>query len=146
MSGEVTRKASSGAAGAPRKRAEQGPVVKAYLVAYNVASMAGWAYVILQIVQYFARHSDVAGAVFNQTAADNLFNDIQGPLKLVQTAAFLEVLHASFGLVRAPVVTTAIQGASKFVPSRRAARPGLRGETAPQLTAGERSLLAHLAN
>lgn len=123
MSAEVTRKASSGA-GAARKRAEQGPVVKAYLVAYNVASMLGWAYVIAQIVQYFVRRSsDIVGAVFNQTADDNLFNDIQGSLKLVQTAAFLEVLHSLFGLVRSPVATTAIQGA--FVSDRQPPMPKL---------------------
>jgi hypothetical protein len=32
------------------------------------------------------------------------------PLKIVQTAAVLEVFHAAFGFVRSPVFVTFVQG------------------------------------
>lgn len=32
------------------------------------------------------------------------------PLKIVQTTALLEILHSMLGLVRSPVMTTALQG------------------------------------
>eukprot|EP00951_Prasinocladus_malaysianus_P037525 scaffold403922_cov50-Prasinocladus_malaysianus.AAC.1 len=36
------------------------------------------------------------------------------PLKIVQTAALLEVVHSAVGLVRSPVLITAMQVASRI--------------------------------
>ena len=72
----------------------------AYLALYNFASMAGWAYVLMLITGHFNR-----GGI-----AETLYDSIEGPLKVVQTTALLEILHSILGLVRSPVSTTAIQG------------------------------------
>jgi very-long-chain (3R)-3-hydroxyacyl-CoA dehydratase len=80
---------------------------KLYLAAYNAASIAGWAYVILQIVQHFIAHRENPAA-----AIPTLYKHIEQPLKIVQTAAVLEIFHAMFGLVRAALFTTIVQGMS----------------------------------
>lgn len=76
-------------------------LAKPYLVLYNGASMAAWAYVLALAGQHFNAGGKPEG----------LYGAIEEPLKLVQTAALLEVLHSAVGLVRSPVATTAIQGA-----------------------------------
>ena len=41
---------------------------------------------------------------------DSLWEEVEIPLKIVQTAAVLEVFHAMFGLVKSPWVVALIQG------------------------------------
>ena len=72
----------------------------AYLVAYNVACQLGWFYVLALTAQHFA-----SGGL-----ASDLWSAIEVPLKIVQTAAILEIVHAALGIVRSPVATTALQG------------------------------------
>jgi hypothetical protein len=40
---------------------------------------------------------------------------VESPLTIVQSAAALEVLHALVGVVRSPVLTTALQVASRLL-------------------------------
>jgi hypothetical protein len=41
---------------------------------------------------------------------DILWNEIEWPLKIVQSAAIMEVLHAMIGIVKSPFRTTFLQG------------------------------------
>ena len=43
---------------------------------------------------------------------DSLYAVVEQPLKVVQTVALLEILHSALGIVRSPVFTTVLQGAS----------------------------------
>lgn len=70
-----------------------------YLVAYNLAAMCGWAYVIAIVVQC---------ALESATPAQ-LWARVAVPLQVAQTMAILEIVHAASGLVRSPVATTFLQ-------------------------------------
>ncbi|KAI8968986.1 Ptplb-like protein [Mycotypha africana] len=87
----------------PRERSTLGPL-KLYLLAYNMASLSGWAYVLalalLQIVQ-----SGTYVHVFDKTWP---------VLLIVQTTALLEIVHVLLGWVRAPLMTTVMQVFSRI--------------------------------
>lgn len=79
--------------------------VKAYLVVYNLASAAGWAYVLyICFVAYYAGNS-----------ATELWEKLNGPLTIVQTGALMEVVHALIGVVPSPVFTVAMQVSSRIL-------------------------------
>ena len=75
-----------------------------YLVLFNVASCLGWAYVLGQTLQQLYADKDLA------TTSAGLWDLIGEPLKIVQTMAIMEVVHALIGLVRSPVGSTFMQG------------------------------------
>ena len=81
------------------------PLVRYYLLAYNFASCLLWSYVWLLIVHHLltAPHP-----------VQTLYAHIHRPLQLVQSLAALEVVHSLLGLVRSPVLTTAIQVSSRL--------------------------------
>ena len=58
-----------------------GALKTAYLVAYNTASAAGWAYLLVLVAQHFQSGGSI----------DTLYAAIEQPLKAVQSAALLEV-------------------------------------------------------
>eukprot|EP00499_Haloplacidia_sp_CaronLabIsolate_P006158 CAMPEP_0196781344 /NCGR_PEP_ID=MMETSP1104-20130614/9570_1 /TAXON_ID=33652 /ORGANISM="Cafeteria sp., Strain Caron Lab Isolate" /LENGTH=215 /DNA_ID=CAMNT_0042151573 /DNA_START=18 /DNA_END=665 /DNA_ORIENTATION=+ len=64
-------------------------MIKPYLLAYNLASLGGWIYVLALCVMH------IAGGM-----TGSLWAQVELPLKIVQTAAALEIVHAVFGLVR----------------------------------------------
>lgn len=80
-------------------------VVKLYLVAYNFASAAGWAYVL-----YLCYLGYNAGA-----SAGELWGTINVPLTYVQTAALMEVVHSLIGVVPSPVFTVFLQVLSRIL-------------------------------
>jgi len=86
-----------------------GALLKAYLVAYNAASMLGWAALIAVMVSHFLEAQDAS------TAYRTLYLRVQQHLKIVQTAALLEVVHALLRMVRSPVFTTGMQVASRLL-------------------------------
>jgi hypothetical protein len=75
-----------------------------YLLAYNLASAVGWAYILFIVATALQAGDDAA----------TLYDKVELALKVVQSAAALEVLHAVVGLVRSPVATTALQVASRL--------------------------------
>ncbi|KAG9411662.1 Very-long-chain (3R)-3-hydroxyacyl-CoA dehydratase PASTICCINO 2 [Aphanomyces cochlioides] len=79
-----------------------------YLTLYNLACCAGWAYVLGLTFQTVNqdRNIDVSTA--------KLWDIVEIPLKIVQTAAFMEILHAMFGIVRSPVFSTVLQVSSRL--------------------------------
>eukprot|EP01035_Chromulina_nebulosa_P039453 gene39453-53343_t len=70
----------------------------AYLFLYNLASCLGWLYVLYICVIHIANNS-----------IDSLWSDVEIPLKVVQTAAVIEIFHSIVGLVKSPWVTTFMQ-------------------------------------
>lgn len=73
-------------AGKPKKGGN--PVITAYTVLYNSVLAVGWAYVLyLAVVELLA----------NNYKWDNVYARVAEPLKIFQTAAVLEVLHAILG-------------------------------------------------
>lgn len=75
-----------------------------YLVLYNGTLSLGWAYVL-----YLTLGTSLKGG-----GGENIFQAVGTPLKVVQTAAVLEVVHSLTGVVRSPVFTTAIQVVSRI--------------------------------
>jgi len=88
------------------KSSAAGPsaLTKGYLILYNLFNAAAWGFVLFKIAQHF-----IEGRPY-----DKLYPVIAQPLYIAQTAAVMEILHSLFGLVRSPVVTTAMQVASRL--------------------------------
>lgn len=76
--------------------------VKLYLVLYNASCILGWGLVDYYIINHFLANG------FDHP--ERLWPLVEMPLKIVQTAAVLEVFHAAFGFVRSPVFVTFVQG------------------------------------
>lgn len=85
-----------------------------YLVLYNSFALLGWAYLwYLQVSFYVTGYGSETDAIrYRKT---DFWKTVEIPLKIVQTSALLEILHSALRLVRSPVMTTAIQGASPCV-------------------------------
>jgi very-long-chain (3R)-3-hydroxyacyl-CoA dehydratase len=73
-----------------------------YLLAYNAASLLLWSYLILYTLS-------VLPAAYSQSKLHTLYGSLLPLLTATQTAALLEILHATFGLVRASPLATALQ-------------------------------------
>ncbi|KAI5478399.1 protein tyrosine phosphatase [Pseudohyphozyma bogoriensis] len=99
--------------------------VSVYLVAYNVASAAAWAYVLARLVAHLASDTElwsIKGALGIQGWWDKLLArastgsaDFGTLTKWVQTAAVLEVVHSALGLVRSGFGTTLAQVFSRIL-------------------------------
>jgi very-long-chain (3R)-3-hydroxyacyl-CoA dehydratase len=75
-------------------------------VVFTVASAAGWALILrIALVSYFV----------DNASPSEFYARVESPLTIVQSAAALEVLHALVGVVRSPVLTTALQVASRLL-------------------------------
>lgn len=81
-----------------------GAARRAYMFLYNATLCVGWAYVLYLTVKADADRKD----------KQRMWQEVELPLKVVQTAAVMEVLHSMVGLVRSPVSITAIQVASRL--------------------------------
>eukprot|EP00550_Attheya_septentrionalis_P012864 CAMPEP_0198301456 /NCGR_PEP_ID=MMETSP1449-20131203/51650_1 /TAXON_ID=420275 /ORGANISM="Attheya septentrionalis, Strain CCMP2084" /LENGTH=752 /DNA_ID=CAMNT_0044003539 /DNA_START=26 /DNA_END=2284 /DNA_ORIENTATION=+ len=83
----------------------------AYLIAYNAACCGGWAYVLsLALPSVIGSASSPLEALSQVYAVPNLAL----VLNIVQSAALMEIVHAAVGLVRSPLVVTAMQVASRI--------------------------------
>ncbi|KAG2443040.1 hypothetical protein HYH02_009455 [Chlamydomonas schloesseri] len=76
-----------------------------YLLLYNAALVLGWGYCLYLTIDTML--------VKKGTTAD-LWQVVEMPLKVSQTAALLEVVHSAIGLVRSPVMITAMQVSSRI--------------------------------
>lgn len=81
----------------------QSQVRSVYLLIFNLTVVLGWSWVLYQSVVTRSKGGDLW----------QVWQAVEAPLKLTQTAALLEVLHSLLGVVRAPVTTTAMQVASR---------------------------------
>lgn len=78
----------------------------AYLVAYNLGCMVGWAYALF-----------LAAGSLSRTRGDltAVWADASAPAEIVQWAMLLEIVHALTGAVRSPVFTVFLQVMSRIV-------------------------------
>lgn len=76
-----------------------------YLLAYNAALTAGWGYVL------FLTYKVV---LLEHGGTEDVWKAVELPLKVSQTAAIMEVIHAAAGVVKSPVAITAMQVASRL--------------------------------
>ncbi|KAF2633052.1 protein tyrosine phosphatase [Macroventuria anomochaeta] len=108
-------------------RAASSPVKNTYLLAYNAVSAALWASVLYKSVTIGAHEiqsARKAGSFFGRNdlqsaaaglASGKVFGELEEYTRLVQSLAGLEVLHSLVGIVRAPLLTTLMQVASRFL-------------------------------
>ncbi|KAL5014814.1 hypothetical protein ScPMuIL_009084 [Solemya velum] len=89
---------------APEKK-EMNPVIISYLTAYNVAQMLGWTAIMLGMVNH----------LLNMQTNVKLYSDVAPLLNIFQTAAFLEIIHSVFGLVKSSVFMTTFQVFSRIL-------------------------------
>ena len=94
---------------------------KAYLIAYNVSQFCGWTYLMYRLMPYLTLQAKTTlsfPGTGNETSqiplfpANNpasLYAELGDHVKLVQTAAILEVVHAAIGIVRSNPMTCAVQ-------------------------------------
>lgn len=110
------------------------PLTKYYLIAYNVASCLGWGLVLYATLAHLftAPTPSKLKRIFSSTPKPPQWlpaalhplvqrartaygpGDVGSVVRLVQTGALLEVVHVLFGMVRSPLVTTAMQVASRI--------------------------------
>ena len=81
---------------------------KAYLLAYNISQFCGWAYLMYRLLPYLSLQAKATKLIPAQNPA-SLYEELGDHLKLVQTAALLEVVHAILGLVRSNPMVVATQ-------------------------------------
>ncbi|KAK4069859.1 uncharacterized protein Triagg1_6654 [Trichoderma aggressivum f. europaeum] len=92
---------------APSKKAApaSSPVKTAYLILYNAVSAIAWASVL----------EKTASTLYAGGGPSLVYVTTGEQTKWVQTAAAMEILHSLFGVVRAPLFTTLMQVASRFL-------------------------------
>lgn len=81
-----------------KKKGVVGQLIDAYLFYYNLACCIGWAVVLKISLEHI------------QTLSfETNWGSVEAMLKIVQTAAVMEIFHAIIGFVRSPVGTTFMQ-------------------------------------
>jgi len=75
-------------------------LITAYLVLFNASLVFGWAYLLFIAIQ-------------NYSNLNQLWNNVEIPLKIFQTAAIFEVIHALVGIVPSNVLLTFFQVLSR---------------------------------
>jgi len=91
------------------KDASSSPLVTGYLLIYNSVLTIGWALILFETVKRVLSYRSPRDLV----ECYGLWNAIELPLKICQTAAFLEVFHAMFGLVRSNPFIVLVQIVSR---------------------------------
>nr|GEV82015.1 very-long-chain (3R)-3-hydroxyacyl-CoA dehydratase PASTICCINO 2 [Tanacetum cinerariifolium] len=74
-----------------------------YLTAYNWAVFAGWSQVLFLTLK-----------TLKESGYQDVYRNVEKPLLLAQSAAFLEILHGTIGLVRSPISATLPQIGSRL--------------------------------
>lgn len=85
-----------------------------YLILYNVCACVGWSVVLALALKTLALgipQDGLTESLSNVYAAEGL----AAFLTYSQTAALLEIAHAGLGLVRSPLLVTAMQVGSRIV-------------------------------
>ncbi|KAL7927924.1 hypothetical protein ACQKWADRAFT_318007 [Trichoderma austrokoningii] len=80
------------------------PVKNGYLILYNAASALAWGMVLQGTVTSLV-----------ESGPESVYLNVGEFTKWTQTAAAMEILHSLFGVVRAPLFTTLMQVASRFL-------------------------------
>ena len=85
-----------------------------YLLLYNVAACFGWSCVLALAVKYLFAGIPQYG-LWESLAKVYAAEGLATFLAYSQTAAVLEIFHAAVGLVRSPLIVTAMQVGSRIV-------------------------------
>lgn len=88
-----------------RKQSSPSQLTTMYLLMYNSILTIGWTLILFETIKRVVSYNSFRD--FWQCYG--LWNAIEVPLKICQTAAFLEVFHAMFGLVRSNPMIVFIQ-------------------------------------
>jgi len=96
-----------------------------YLIVYNLSCCAGWLLILVSALQSLVKdipQDGLKGSLANVYANGDLaiqvsssINSLGDLLLFTQSAALLEIVHAAVGLVRSPVIVTAMQVMSRIV-------------------------------
>jgi very-long-chain (3R)-3-hydroxyacyl-CoA dehydratase len=86
-----------------------------YLVAYNGLCCLGWAAVWINVVQTMAMDMCPPRHRTFLEACAGIYPYVGFALDVSQYAAVLEIVHAMLGIVRSPVLVTAMQVSSRLV-------------------------------
>ncbi|KAK9477106.1 tyrosine phosphatase-like protein [Lipomyces japonicus] len=101
---DVVTPATATATTAAASSGSKPTLTSTYLLAYNTVSAFLWAAVFLRVI-----------LILPILGAGNLAGGVANFSKWVQTGAVLEIVHAAIGIVRSPVLTTALQVASRLL-------------------------------
>ena len=88
-------------------------ISKAYLLAYNVSQFCGWTYLMYRLLPYLTLQAK-ATTFFPAKNPTSLYVELGDHVKLVQTAAVLEIVHATIGIVRSNPMVCAVQIAGRL--------------------------------
>ncbi|KAL4792094.1 tyrosine phosphatase-like protein [Aspergillus venezuelensis] len=100
---------------ASSKPAAKGPsgLTRQYLLFYNAANFFCWTILTIRTVRHLINQFVSSGSTSFDIPA--IFADTYSPLlQVTQSLALLEILHSLIRIVRAPVITTAMQVASRI--------------------------------
>ncbi|CAF0721977.1 unnamed protein product [Didymodactylos carnosus] len=81
------------------------PLIRAYLLIYNGALAVGWTVILYETLKNVLTYRSLK----DLRECYGLWKSVEVPLKIYQTAAFMEVLHAALGLVRSNAMIVFIQ-------------------------------------
>ncbi|KAA8495928.1 Very-long-chain (3R)-3-hydroxyacyl-CoA dehydratase PASTICCINO 2B [Porphyridium purpureum] len=117
-SDKMTHESSTASAAATNTAGKRGAsagmsAVKYYLFVYNMSMALGWTYIL----------GSLGHCYLNGSGPENAFAYVGFALAVWQTGAIFEVLHAAFGFVRSPVISTFIQVLSRVYVYWLVARP-----------------------
>lgn len=85
-----------------------GSLGKVYLIAYNVIQVLGWSYLMIMLLPFLKKEFLFSPSGDTPVHA-GLYDSVQLPLKIFQTAAVIEIIHAAVGLVKSNPVITGLQ-------------------------------------
>ncbi|KAH7083522.1 tyrosine phosphatase-like protein [Paraphoma chrysanthemicola] len=104
------------------------PLKNTYLLAYNAVSAALWAGVLYKTTTiganeviaaskngWFTSGEGPLDALQKGLGSGKVYDELEEYTRLTQSLAGLEVLHSILGIVRAPLLTTLMQVASRFL-------------------------------
>ncbi|KAF5846186.1 hypothetical protein GGP41_003566 [Bipolaris sorokiniana] len=126
----MSSKSTTRQAAAPndQRPAKQSGAKNAYLLTYNAVSAALWAGVLyhtatIGVNEVLNAHKAVAffgngdwpTAIQRGLSSAKVYDNLEYYTRTVQSLAGLEVLHSLVGIVRAPLLTTLMQVASRFL-------------------------------
>ncbi|KAH9461149.1 hypothetical protein MJO28_009693 [Puccinia striiformis f. sp. tritici] len=100
---------------APISRPSQSDLRTKYLLIYNLLSCFAWAWILERVIsELFLTHSTPGSLAEVISRAGQIDQKLGRSIKLIQSCAALEVLHALLNLVRSGVLTTLMQVSSRL--------------------------------
>ena len=90
-------------------------LVKTYLFLYNLSQFFGWGALLYRSLPFIAEQFKQMDGLMPARHPKTFYPMIELHLKIVQTSALLEVIHAALGFVRSNPVITAAQIARYYL-------------------------------